>query len=70
MVARVPDALTALMSSFHAWVGARCLSLARPTMGQFEACVSSDYLCLVSTFLCFMVLVLLEGFNMMMHDIR
>ena len=39
-------------------------------MGQFEACVSSDYLCLVSTFLCFMVLVLLEGFNMMMHDIR
>ena len=54
-VGQASDSMTALTYSFNRWVGAWCLSVAGPTVAQLEVFFSSDYLWVVSPFLCFII---------------
>ena len=49
------DSMTALALSFNPLVGAWCLSLAGPTVAQLEDFFSSDYLRVITPFLCFII---------------
>ena len=55
MVGHASDLMTALTSGFNRWVGAWCLSVAGPTVAQLEVFFSSDYLWVMSPFLCFII---------------
>ena len=54
-VGQASDSMMALTLSFNRWVGAWCLSVAGPTMAQLEVFFSSDYLWVMSPFLCFIM---------------
>ena len=54
-VGQTSDSLTALSQSFNRWVGARCLSVARPTVAELEVFFSSDYPRVMTHFLCFAI---------------
>ena len=54
-VGQASDSMTALTLSFNRWVGAWCLSVAVPTVAQLEVFFSSDYLWVMSHFLCFII---------------
>ena len=54
-VSQASDSMTALTQSFNRGVGAWCLSVAGSTVAQLEVFFSSDYLWVISHFLCFIV---------------
>ena len=54
-VGQASDSMTTLTKSFNRWVGAWCLSVAGPTVAQLEVFFSSDYLWVMSPFLCFVM---------------
>ena len=71
MVGQVTDSMTALTQSFHSLVGVWCLSLVVPIVGQLQVFLSSDYLRVISPFLCFItVLIWFDCFSVMIHFIR
>ena len=54
-VGQASDSMTALTESFNRWVGALCLSVAGPFVAQLEVFFSSDYMRVVSPFICFII---------------
>ena len=54
-VGQASDSMMVLTKSFYRWVGAWCLSVVGPTVAQLGVFFSSDYLCVMSPFLCFIM---------------
>ena len=52
--------MTALTLSLNRWVGAWCLAVAGHIVAELEVFFSSDYLRVVSPFLCFIIVRLFD----------